>query len=33
MVARMELFPYREHETLRQYVAALLGREVAALGT
>lgn len=33
MVARMELFPYREHETLRQYVAALLGREVAALGS
>ncbi len=32
MVARMELFPYREHETLRRYVASLLHQEVAALG-
>lgn len=31
MVAGMELFPYREHDALRTYVAGLLGREVAAL--
>jgi len=31
-VARIELFPYREHGTLRRYVATMLRREVAALG-
>lgn len=33
MVARIELSPHREHDTLRRYVASLLHREVAALGT
>jgi AcrR family transcriptional regulator len=32
MVAGLELFPQRDHERLRQYVAQLLGREIAALG-
>lgn len=31
MVAGMELYPYREHETLRRYVGELLQREVSAL--
>ncbi|WP_159982288.1 MULTISPECIES: TetR/AcrR family transcriptional regulator [unclassified Novosphingobium] len=32
MVARMELFPYREHATLHRYVGSLLRQEIAALG-
>lgn len=31
MVARMELFPHREHDTVRRYVASLLHKELAAL--
>jgi AcrR family transcriptional regulator len=31
MVAGIELFPYRDHEALRRYVAKLLRKEVAAL--
>lgn len=31
MVARMELFPHREHDTVRRYVASLLQKELAAL--
>jgi hypothetical protein len=32
MVASLELFPYRETGALRQHIAALLQREIAALG-